>query len=92
VRRFTVAAQGDVRLGLSDPADTGTLWGVSAPFLVPFTERLGLRVQPSFVGAECSFTGQAAVAVVPVTVVVPVLRFGLSREGRVVIGILRGRR
>jgi hypothetical protein len=91
VRRFKVAAEGELRIGLSDPADTGILWGVSAPFLVPFTERVGLRVQPSFVGAECSFTGQAAVEVVPATVVVPVLRFGLSRDGRTMVRILRGR-
>lgn len=91
LRRFKVAAEGELRIGLSDPADTGILWGVSAPFLVPFTERVGLHVQPSFVGADCSFTGQAAVEVVPATVVVPVLRFGLSRDGRTMVRILRGR-
>lgn len=91
LHRLKVAADGDMHIGLSDPADTGIFWGVSAPYLLRFTERVGLRVQPSFGGAEFAFTGRAAVEVVPVTVVVPVLRFVLSRNGRTVVRILRGR-
>lgn len=91
LRRFTVAADGDVSIGLSDPADTGIVWGISAPLLRRLGEGVGLRVQPSFAGAHFSFTGRATVEVVPVTVALPVLRFLLSHDGRTVVRVLRGR-
>lgn len=90
VRRFKVAADGDVYIGLSDPADTGLLWGMSAPLMLRLGEGVGLRLQPSFAGAQFSFTGRATVQVVPVTVALPVLRFLLSPDGRTVVRILRG--
>lgn len=91
VRRFRVAADGDVSIGLSDPAYTGIVWGMSAPLLLRLGEGVGLRVQPSFAGAHFSFTGRATVEVVPVTVALPVLRFLLSHDGRTVVRVLRGR-
>ncbi|MDA3951211.1 MAG: DUF2953 domain-containing protein [Spirochaeta sp.] len=91
LRRFTTSADADVHFGLDDPADTGLIWGVTAPFLLRYIGRAGIRVRPVFSGAALTLDGRVAVNVVPVTVAVPLLQFFFSRDGRMTVRILRGR-
>jgi hypothetical protein len=71
----------DLRLGLSDPADTGMLAASVMPvmaFIGPF-HGVELNVEPDFAqeGMQAQFNGE--VKVYPIAFVMPVLRFAFSR-------------
>lgn len=88
--RFTGC--GELVFGLADPAETGIIWGYLSP-LTRFS-RLGdmdIRVTPSFLGSHLSFSGIASVEAVPLRIVIPVVWFILSSEGRTLIRSVRSR-
>jgi hypothetical protein len=92
VRRFVVTADGDVYVGLADPADTGILWGEGFTLIQVLQRRTGIRVHPVFDGGTLAFSGIAAIRVVPITLLFPVLSTALSRDGRAVIRAIRRKR
>ena len=72
---------GDMRVGLGDPADTGllfTLIGPVMPFLTPSSVRR-IAVRPDFGdGAVCEGFIQGALRLQPIRLIVPVRRFVFS--------------
>jgi len=90
--RFVITADGDLYAGLEDPADTGILWGEGYALVQALHRRTGLRVHPVFDGGTLAFTGTAALRVVPITLLFPVLSVALSRDGRAVIRAIRRKR
>lgn len=74
----------DLRFGCEDPADTGQLFGAMAPFLygTQGLERAHIHVEPVF--GQKVLTGRAMVevAIVPIALLPPVLRFGRASIGR----------
>ena len=88
--RFTGC--GELVFGLDDPAETGIVWG----YLSPLTRYgtlgdMDIRLTPSFLGSHLAFSGVASVEAVPLRIVIPVVWFILSREGRAIIKSMRGR-
>ncbi|MFW6228294.1 MAG: hypothetical protein ACOC2V_02445, partial [Alkalispirochaeta sp.] len=79
--RFVVTADGDLYAGLDDPADTGILWGEVYTLVQALHRRTGLRVHPVFDGGTLAFVGTAAIRVVPITLLFPVISVALSRDG-----------
>ncbi|MFP4153669.1 MAG: hypothetical protein ACLFSV_12560, partial [Alkalispirochaeta sp.] len=90
--RFVVTADGDLYAGLDDPADTGILWGEVYTLVQALHRRTGLRVHPVFDGGTLAFVGTAAIRVVPITLLFPVISVALSRDGRAVIRAIRRKR
>ena len=68
-------------MGLSDPADTGILWGFIGPSAVWLQRVSGLAVHPCFTGARVAFAGRTEAGLIPATLLLPVIRF-LSVIGR----------
>ncbi len=74
-------ARADFKVGLDDPADTGLLMAVIGPSLIllPASTRRHILIQPSFEGAAIlEGHAQAAVRLLPIRLVIPVLRFIFS--------------
>ena len=73
----------DIRLGLDDPADTGMMYSVLWPLLVPVNPfgPVNFRLEPAFDEPtfEASLHGRARVY--PIQMVGPVLRFVFSPTG-----------
>jgi hypothetical protein len=82
VRRCTVTVDGELHIGLDDPADTGILWGEGYSFLQWISASTGLRAYPRFDGPIFLFRGRASLRVVPLALLIPVLQAAFSREGR----------
>ena len=76
-----------LRMGLDDPADTGMLYSVLWPILIPlnYIGSSNVRMDLSFEEAILDFTGQGHVRVVPAQMLWAVLLFGLSPAGLRVI-------
>lgn len=74
----------EAEFGLDDPADTGTLYGALAPFV--YTGRFGadidLDIRPDFNRQHIAGKIDAAVDLVPIRLVPPVLRFAASAAFR----------
>ena len=72
-----------LRMGLDDPADTGMLYAVIWPILIPLNHIGSGNVQMDirFEEAVLDFTGQGHVRVVPAQTIWAVLLFGLSPAG-----------
>ncbi|MCP4384565.1 MAG: DUF2953 domain-containing protein [Hyphomicrobiales bacterium] len=80
-RIFQIRAEGE--FGLDDPADTGVVFGLLAPFVygIPRTSGISLDVRPVF-GQPClSGRLDATVAVSPATLLPPVFRFAWRTFG-----------
>jgi hypothetical protein len=76
IRTFNLS----IRFGLDDPADTGQLYGVIAPFALclqafPFTT---IRIQPVFTGVALHTYFKIQVRIVPIRIVWVLIRFTLS--------------
>ncbi len=64
-------------LGLSDPADTGMLFGVVEPLnYIPLGERVEIDLHPSFDGARLEGLCAISIRVVPILLIWPFLAFG----------------
>ncbi len=76
-----------LRMGLDDPADTGMLYSVLLPILIPLNYIVSSNVQMElcFEEAILDFTGQGHVRVVPAQMIWAVLLFGISPAGLRVI-------
>ena len=76
-----------LRMGLDDPADTGMLYSVIWPILIPlnYIGSSNLRMDLCFEEEILDFTGQGHVRVVPAQMIWAVLLFGLSPAGLSVI-------
>ena len=76
-----------LRMGLDDPADTGILYSVIWPILIPlnYIGSSNLRMDLCFEEEILDFTGQGHVRVVPAQMIWAVLLFGLSPAGLSVI-------
>jgi len=76
-----------LRMGLDDPADTGMLYSVIWPILIPlnYIGSSNLRMDLCFEEETLDFTGQGHVRVVPAQMIWAVLLFGLSPAGLSVI-------
>ncbi len=76
-----------LRIGLDDPADTGMLYSVMLPILIPlnYIGSSNVRMELCFEEAILDFTGQGHVRVVPAQMIWAVLLFGLSPDGLRVI-------
>ncbi len=61
-----------VRFGLSDPADTGAIYGMLAPFVLPMQS---VRLSPVFDDETMSAKGRVCVFVTPIALVPPISRF-----------------
>jgi hypothetical protein len=86
--RFT--GGGELVFGLIDPADTGMVWGRLAPLVeLSLPDEADIRLRPSFLGVHLSFSGSVTVETVPFRIVVPVVRFIVSSEGRTLIRTAR---
>ena len=76
-----------LRMGLDDPADTGMLYSVTSPILIPLnyigSSNVGMEL--CFEEAILDFKGQGHVRVVPAQMIWAVLVFGLSPAGLRVI-------
>ncbi|MFC1935578.1 hypothetical protein ACFLX9_02285 [Chloroflexota bacterium] len=72
-----------LRMGLDDPADTGILYSVICPILIPlnYIGSSNVRMDLCFEEAILDFTGQGHVRVVPAQMIWAVLLFGLSPAG-----------
>lgn len=74
----------DVKFGCEDPADTGQLFGAMAPLLygTQGLECAHIHVEPVF--GRKVLTGRATVevAIVPIALLLPTLRFGWASIGR----------
>jgi len=76
-----------LRIGLDDPADTGMLYSVIWPILIPlnYIGSSNVRMDLCFEEAILDFRGQGHVRVVPAQMIWAVLLFGLSPAGLRVI-------
>ncbi len=83
-----------LRMGLDDPADTGMLYSVIWPMLIPlnYIGSSNVRMDLCFEEAVLDFTGQGHVRVVPAQMIWAVLLFGLSPTGLRVISNMVVRR
>lgn len=72
-----------LRVGLDDPADTGTMWGLLWPALALPASSLpiGIRVEPAFDGPALALALEGEVRVIPALVVGNVVRFVFSPAG-----------
>ena len=72
-----------LRMGLDDPADTGMLYSVILPILIPlnYIGSGNVRMDLCFEEAILDFTGQGHVRVVPAQMIWSVLLFGLHQLG-----------
>ena len=75
------------RMGLDDPADTGMLYSVMLPILIPlnYIGSSNVRMALCFEEEVLDFTGQGHVRIVPAQMIWAVLLFGLSPAGLRVI-------
>lgn len=90
LRAVRFSGRGELRFGLADPADTGVVWGCLASLAgFRLSDEVDIRLRPSFFGACLSFSGSASVQTVPFRVVMPILRFIVSSEGRTLIRTVR---
>lgn len=83
LRQFKIAwIRGEAEFGLDDPADTGALYGALAPFV--YTGKhcadIDLDIRPDFNRQHIAGRIDAAVDLVPIRLVPPVLRF-VARTG-----------
>ncbi len=92
IRSFSVTVDGELRLGLNDPADTGVLWGEGYALAQRVVASTGLNIYPCFDRATLDFRGSATVRVIPLALFVPVLQAALSREGRMLFHSIRKRK
>ena len=76
-----------LRMGLDDPADSGILYSVIWPILIPLNHigSSNVRMDIRFEEAILDFTGKGHVRVVPAQMIWAVLLFGLSPAGLRVI-------
>ncbi len=76
-----------LRMGLDDPADTGMLYSVMLPILIPlnYIGSSNVRMELCFQEAILDFTGRGHVRIVPAQMIWAVLLFGLSPAGLRVI-------
>lgn len=84
-----LSLRGDLFLGLPNPADTGTVWGMSLPIIRWIEERTDLYMYPHFLGLRGDFIGRGRVGVVPLKVAIPVIAFVLSTQGRALMRAVR---
>jgi len=89
IRRFRVAGDGDLYLGLPDPADTGRLWGQGYLFFARISAATGIRICPSFDGLTARIDGTVAIRTIPITLTFPVFRLLVSPDGRRMIRLIR---
>ncbi len=79
LRRLSV----DAKFGCADPADTGQIYGLISPFLYGGNglQRVHLTAEPVF--DETVFEGRAMLelAIVPISLLPPVIRFGWALYG-----------
>ena len=73
----------DIRLGLDDPADTGMIYSVLWPLLVPVNPfgPVNFRVEPIFDEPAFETSLHGRIRVYPIQMVGPVLRFIFSPTG-----------
>lgn len=73
--------EGELTIGLDDPADTGMLMGALIPTGIVLTQLTGKRftIRPSFEGAIFEGRGFIKVRVFPVKVLPAMVRFLLSK-------------
>ncbi len=84
-----LSLQGDLFLGLANPADTGAVWGMSLPLIMWIEERTDLHIYPHFFGLRCDYIGRGRVGMVPLRVVIPVIAFVVSTQGRALLRAFR---
>lgn len=79
IRKISV----DARFGCGDPADTGQIFGLLSPLLYGASglQRTELRVEPVFEQATLSGRAALELSFVPITLLVPALRFGVAVFG-----------
>ena len=72
-----------LRMGLDDPADTGMLYSVIWPILIPlnYIGSSDVRMTLCFEEEILDFTGQGHVRIVPAQMIWAVILFGLSPAG-----------
>jgi hypothetical protein len=68
----------DADIGLSDPADTGQVFGLLAPVIHSRrpADRVQIAVRPDFTAARLSGEAAAGLSVTPATLMLPAIRFG----------------
>jgi hypothetical protein len=89
IHRFRVTGEGDLFFGLSDPADTGRLWGQGYPLFSRLSAATGVGIHPVFDGQTLRLEGSVAIRTVPITLTFPVLGFLASRDGRRLLRLIR---
>lgn len=67
-------------VGTGDPAETGGLYGQAMAVLVATRLDRSIRLTPDFTRARLDGQGEAAVSVVPITLVPPIVRFGWTNR------------
>ena len=72
-----------LRMGLDDPADTGMLYSVIWPVLIPlsYAGQSNVRLDLCFDEEVLDFTGRGHVRIIPAQMIWAVLLFGLSPAG-----------
>ncbi len=70
----------DIRIGLDDPADTGTLYSLFWPAVACFqrTKHVVVTVNPSFDEAVLEFSLRGRIRFLPIRMVGPIVGFALS--------------
>lgn len=91
-RRVRVVGTGELWVGLSDPADTGRLWGQGYVLFTRVSRITGLLIRPAFDGPTLRLDGAVAARTIPITLAYPVLRFLVSRDGRRMMRLIRSSR
>jgi hypothetical protein len=89
VQRFRVSGHGNLFVGLSDPGDTGRLWGQGYPFFSRISAATGVGIHPAFGGATVRLEGAVTIRTVPIALTFPVLAFLVSRDGRRLVRLVR---